>query len=154
MKLLFHVITVCSGWHLPPFAICSLIGTTELLQPWSILIVALNWQEICMYFSVRWWVVPTFPVLEIMVFPSELLSHLEGVHLQLWGRRLAPGCHVCCGGQPQHLCSSVQFLCTARHCQAEEQRGMRSTMSQCLLIKGFTQAVGGLPSIPILAATA
>lgn len=53
--------------------------------------------------------IPTFSVLEIMAFPYELLSHLEGVRLQLWGWRLAPGCPACCGGQsaPVQLCKGT-----------------------------------------------
>jgi len=30
-KLLVQIVTGCSGWHLPPFAIHNLIGTTVLL---------------------------------------------------------------------------------------------------------------------------
>lgn len=80
-----------------------------------------------------------------------LLSHLKGVQLQLRGWRLAPGCPVCSGGQSS---TRQLFLCTTKNCQVEEQRGVRSIMSQCMLMKVFTRPVGGLASVPVLAATA
>lgn len=100
--------------------------------------------------------VPTFSVLAIMAFPYELLSHLEGFSCSSGngGWHLSVMCAVV--GSPS-TCAALRrqlFLFTAKNCQFEEQRGVRSIMSQCLLIKVFTRAVGGLASIPVLAVTA
>lgn len=134
---------------------CNLIVQQNSCNPDQFLLLLLTGRRyVCMlvwdgewyphFVSWRWWL---FHVSFLTLRGFSCSSGARGWHLGV----------VCAVVGSPSTCAALQrllFLCTAKNCQAEEQRGVRSIMSQCLLMEVFTRAVGGLASIPVLAATA